>query len=514
MTDGFIRTGAELGADVDESCDVCIVGSGAGGAVLAAELAGRGLSVVVLEEGGHFTKADFNGDEATLYPKLYMGRGAWATKDLAVSILQGRTVGGSTTINWTTSYRTPDRILEHWQQHHGIELDTATLTPHWDAVEKRLNIMDWPNELANRNNRVILDGCNKLGWQVHHIRRNVKGCLNSGYCGVGCPVDAKQAMGITFLADAVAAGARVYSNVRVERLQEAGGRVVSVHGIVLDQDSDAPLGRAVTIRPKIAVSSAGAIGGPALLMRSGLDRNGRTGKRTFIHPVIGVASLFDEPVNGFHGAPQSIVSHQFIDRGPDKMGFFVEAPPVQPMLVSTANLVLGELQQQMLRSLPHTALTIALSVDGVVDGDEGGTVEFKPNGLTTLDYPITPVLEESLRASTKAMTELALAAGASVATVQHAQGTVEVRPGGDLGVLDRLPFGALDVPLFTAHVMGGCAMGPDPERAVVRNDLRHHHIENLFVVDGSVFPTSLGVNPSESIYGLARWAAAAVAEAV
>ena len=511
---GAILGAGDLTADVEERCDVCVIGSGAGGAVLAAGLVERGLSVVMLEEGGHHTKREFDLQEGTAYPMLYQDRGTRATADLAITILQGRAVGGTTVVNWTTCFRTPARILEHWRSRHGVEgLDEPTLAPHFAAVEERLSIREWPEALANANNRVLLDGCRKLGWDVGALRRNVKGCANSGYCGMGCPIDAKQSMLVTYVPDAVERGLRLYADTRAERIETKGDRAVAVHGVVLDPATGRPNGRRVRVLPKVVVSSGGAINGPALLLRSGLDRNGRVGKRTFLHPVVAMAAIFDEPVRAFYGAPQSIGSHQFIDRGPEKVGFFLETPPLHPMLAATAFKSFGAGHQAFMAQLPHIGVLIALSVDGLLDRDEGGTVSLRGDGRVRVDYPVGPHLAESFRASSLAMARVQLAAGARRILSLH-QTPVEVTSEADLQRLERAPYGALEHAIFTAHQMGGCAMGADPATSVVNARLQHHHVPNLFVVDGSVFPTALGVNPSETIYALAHWARDHVAAAV
>lgn len=507
---GFIRSGRELTANLDEACDVCIVGSGAGGAVLAARLAARGLDVVMLEEGRHFTRDDFTLDEADAYPTLYQGAGAWATDDLAITILQGRTVGGSTTVNWTTSYRTPERILERWRQRGIDTLDAATLNPHWDSVEQRLNIHEWPVEAINANNGILHRGCQKLGWDVHPLRRNVRGCMNSGYCGLGCPVDAKQAMHVTYLPDAVRDGLRLYAEVQVERVEHRNRRVEAIHGVVLDGAGQ----RTVVVRPKVAVLSAGAIGSPSVMLRSELDFDGRVGKRTWLHPVVALPALFNEEINGFHGAPQTVASHQFIDRGEGRIGYFLEVPPVQPMLVSTASTLFGADQQAFMAQLPHLGILIGIAADGLLDTEEGGTVTLRKDGRPKVHYPIGPELREAFGDALRNMARVALAAGARSAYLLHCRTPAELRSEADIEALRDVEFGPLLHPIFTAHVMGGCAMGPDAVDSVVDPHLRHHHVPNLFVVDGSVLPTSLGVNPSETIYAIASWAADAVAAAV
>lgn len=508
---GSILGSEHITAALDWTCDVCIIGSGAGGAVLAAGLAERGLNVVVVEEGGHYTRRDFTLQEADALPAMYQERATRASADLAITVLQGRSLGGSTTVNWTTCFRTPQRILDHWATVHGIEgLDLA---PHFAAVEDRLNIHTWEESLANANNRVIADGCGKLGWDWSPLRRNVRACANSGYCGVGCPVDAKQAMAITYVQDAVNAGVRVLANVRVDRLQHDDDRIVAVHGQVMTAQAGAPDGASVVVRPKVTVCSAGALNGPALLLRSGLSGGGLVGKRTFIHPVVATLARFDAVVNPFWGAPQSMGSHHFYDRGPDQVGYFIEAAPLQPMLTAVAFPMFGAELHSAMATLPHLNALLALSVDGLLPQDDGGTVRLRADGRPLLDYPIRPFLQESFRHSMESLLRIQLAAGCADATTAHID-PLRVTSADQLSGLNEREYGAHRHAIFTAHQMGGCPMGTDPARSVVDLDYRFRGVDNLFVVDGSVLPTSLGVNPSETIYALARRAVKAVGEAV
>ena len=506
-------TGKDLTADVEIACDVCVVGTGAGGAVLAAGLAERGLKVVMLEEGGYVTSDQFDLRETNMFPKLYQERGTRATADLAIAILQGRSVGGSTTVNWTTCYRTPERILAHWQKVHGLEgLDPETLRPHFEAIEARLSIAEWPLEMVNANNRVLVDGCAKLGWEVSPLRRNVKGCVNSGYCGVGCVVDGKQSMLITYVPDALAAGADLFADTRASRLEMSGDRVVAVHAEVLDAATGRPTGVKVVVRPKVTAVCGGAINSPALLLRSDLSEGG-VGRRTFLHPVVAMGAAWDHPIEGWAGAPQSAASHQFIDRGPDKVGFFLECPPMQPMLASTGFIGFGAGKQDRMANLGRFSTLLALSVDGLLPGDDGGTVSLRSDGRVRVDYPITAPFVESFRAAHDTMARILLAAGSKQVTSLHLQ-PIELSSDADLQRLAAAPYGAIEHPIFTAHQMGGCAMGKDPATSVVDADLRHHRVKNLFVVDGSALPTALGVNPSETIYGLSHRARDVVAAAV
>ena len=509
---GRIVDAASLRKDVDDRPDVCVVGSGAGGAVVAARLAARGLRVTVLEEGGHFPPEQLKMDETWAFPNLYQERGMRATADLAVTLLQGRGVGGGTLVNWTTSFRTPPRVLRHWAQAFGVSgLDEAALEPHFAAVERRLDIKPWPIEDANENNRVLWDGAGKLGWSREVTRRNVSGCQSLGYCGTGCPIGAKNSTDLTYVADAVKAGAKVYARARVARLEKTGRRISAVHAVGLDA-AFKPTSRKVVVRPRLVVLAAGAVGTPEILLRSGYDPNGRVGLRTFLHPVVASAAIFPRPILPFYGAPQSVASHQFSERGGGKVSFFLEAAPIHPVLAATALGGFGAEQQEQMAQLAVSNALIALAVDGFLPEEKGGTVSLRTDGRVRIDYEIRPEIWEALREGSKALARIQFAAGAQVVRSFH-ESPVVMRSEADVALLDRAPWEALRVSVFSAHAMGGCAMGRDPEKSVVDSHLKVHWLDNVFVTDGSVFPTSLGVNPMETILGMAHWASDHIASA-
>ena len=513
MKPGAIISGSQVQNDLDLTPDVCIVGSGAGGAVLAEGLVSRGRSVVMLEEGGYHTKAEFDMQERRAFTSLYQEQGGRATGDQSIAILQGRAVGGSTVVNWASCFRTPDRILRHWESAHGVTgLTAEVLRPHFEAVEKRLNIQPWPLDQVNLNNRVLWDGAKKLGFSAGLIPRNVRGCFNSGYCGMGCPVDAKQSMHLTFLPDAVEKGLILYANCRAERVQMGGKRVEAVYGVVMDPHADRLTARRIVIRPKAAVLSGGAINTPALLLKSGINARGQVGKRTWLHPVVTMAARFEQPIEPFYGAPQSVYSHHHWERGPGKLGFFLEASPIHPMLASTALGGFGTTHRGLMARLSTVNALIALTVDGLTPQESGGTVSVRPDGRPRLDYPLTSFHFEAFREACKVMARIQFAAGALEVVSAHAE-PVRMRTEADLSKLDAAPWEPLRINVFSAHLMGGSCIGKDPAKSVVDSTLRVHGAENLFVVDGSVFPTSLGVNPSETIYGIAHWAAEHIAAA-
>ena len=508
-----IITGRDVTADVDERADVCVVGSGPGGAVVAARLADRGAQVVVLEEGGFHPPGSVPLSEAVAYPRLYQEHGQRATSDLALTILQGRAVGGSSTVNWTTSFRTPDRVLTHWRERYGlVGLTTEALLPHFMAVEERLQVHEQPEDGVNANNRVLYDGAERLGWDRARTRRNVEGCQNLGYCGMSCPIGARRSADQTYVADALARGARVYANARVVKLVREGHRFTEVVAEVLDPATDQPTGRVIRVRPKVLVLSGGAINTPALLLRSGVDLAGKVGTRTFLHPVAAMIGRHRQRIEGYYGAPQSVSSHHFAERGPGKVGFFMEAAPVHPVLAATALGGFGARHEELMSAFPFVSALIALAVDGFLPSEEGGTVSLRSDGRVRIDYPIPPEVWEALREGAKALARIHLAAGAEVVHSLHEE-PIEIRNEMDVAKLDRARWEPGRLALFTAHQMGGCAMGADPERSVTTPELRLQAHENAFVVDGSVLPTSLGVNPQLTIFALAHWAAEHVAAA-
>jgi choline dehydrogenase-like flavoprotein len=500
---GRVIDGASLPPLSAVEVDFCVVGSGAGGSIAAAMLAEAGAHVAIVEEGAHHTKRDFNMQEAWAYPALYQEHGNRATDDLAIMILQGRAVGGGTTVNWTSSFRTPERTLRLWTERHGVRgLDAATLAPHFEAVERRISVGKGDENDVNRNNRKLWDGAARLGWNPELIRRNVKGCARLGYCGLGCPLDAKQSALVTYVPDAIAAGADVYTGCRARLLETDRGRARAVVADVLDLATDRPRARLVVHARRGILLAAGAINTPALLLRSKAGTgSGVVGKRTFLHPALPMTAFYDEPVEAFYGAPQSVAVHHFADRGGD-VGYFLETAPTQPMLTAIAFPGMGDGHRRPLERLAHAQATIALLVDGHHD-DAGGTVSIDGAGRVKLRYPIGPPLREAAVHALQSMARLQLAAGAREVVTLH-ESPLTIRSEADLGRIAEAPFGPNLHTLFSAHQMGGCPMGEDPRTSVVSSRGRHHELENLWIVDGSVFPTSLGVNPQLSIYAHAR----------
>jgi choline dehydrogenase-like flavoprotein len=497
---------SRLTSDLDLECDVAIVGTGAGGGVTAEILSGVGLSVVLLEEGPLKSSRDFRMLEADAYPQLYQESAARKTADKAITILQGRCVGGSTTVNWTTSFRTPPATLAYWRGNLGLdELTEAGLRPWFERMEQRLSIAPW-GVAPNANNEALRRGAQPLGVSTGSIQRNVKGCWNLGYCGMGCPTNAKQSMLVTTIPAALSAGARLVSLARVERLRIEGEAVTLLEARALDAAGVGPGIARVRVRARHFVLAAGAIGSPAVLLRSRTpDPHGLVGRRTFLHPTVISAALMPQPVHGHAGAPQTIYSDHYLERDPidGPVGFKLEAPPLHPLLFGMTLQGFGPAHAALMRQFTHAQVLIALLRDGFHPHSPGGRVRLREDGSPVLDYPITPDLWDAARRALLAMAQIQFEAGARRVYPVHELATGYASWAQAQAGISRLSLEPVLTRVVSAHVMGGCAMGATARAGVVDARGRHWQIGNLSVHDGSVFPTSLGANPQLSIYALA-----------
>jgi len=506
-----------LADDLTLDADVAIVGSGAGGGTAADILALAGLHVVVLEEGPLRTSSDFRMRESEAYPDLYQESAARKTRDKAINILQGRCVGGGTTVNWTSSFRTPPSTLAFWQREYGLAGFTIDdLAPWFAQMESRLSIAPW--EVApNANNEALARGAKKIGISASPIRRNVAGCWNLGYCGMGCPINAKQSMLVTTLPAALAKGATLVTRVRAHRFVLADGRVTQLEAFAMDARGIAPSPRAVRVRARAYIAAGGAIGTPALLMRSHApDPHGILGRRTFLHPSVVSAALMPDRVDGFAGAPQSIYSDHFLETQPidGPLGYKLEAPPLHPVLTAITLPDDGAAHARWMQQFPRMQVLIALLRDGFHPESQGGTVRLRDDGTPQLDYPLLPVIWDGARRALHSMAEIQFAAGALSVMPVHAGGAAFTDPAAARAAIDAFELRPLVTTVVSAHVMGGAPLGPDPQRAVVAVTGRHHQLENLYVFDASLFPTSIGANPQLSIYGIVARLATDLAQAL
>jgi choline dehydrogenase len=488
--------------------DVAIIGSGAGGGTTAEILSAAGFKVLILEEGPLQTAANFKDmNDARAYGELYQEGAGRATADGAVSILQGRSVGGTTTVNWTSSFHTPPLTLKYWAETFGLkDGGEEAMAPWFAKMEERLGIAPWAVP-PNANNDALKRGAEKLGWAAHVIPRNVRGCWNLGYCGLGCPTNAKQSMLVTTIPGALKNGAQLAHHVSVRKLVFAGGKVAELHAAALGPDCVKPSGVKITVKARHFVLSGGAINNPALLLRSGApDPHGRIGKRTCIHPVNLTLALMPDKVEGYYGAPQSIYSDEFqwkhgASGGP--AGYKIEVAPMQPLLGSVIFGRYGEELKAGMAQLPYMQSMLALLRDGFDEQSPGGSVTIDDNGAPVVHYDFSDYLWDGMRRAYLSMAELQFAAGAKQVLPLHLDAQLYSSWNEAKEAIPKLAYQKQRLPVFTAHLMGGCAMGEDEKLTVTDSNARFRHADNLSIIDGSLFPTSIGANPQLSIYGFA-----------
>ncbi len=498
---------SQMAASETLSCDVVVIGTGAGGGISAEMLSRAGLNVIMIEEGPLKTTKDFKMRERDAYPTLYQESAARKTLDKGINILQGRSVGGSTTVNWTSSFRTPPDTLQFWQDKFALkELSVQAMAPWFESAERRLNVAPW-DQAPNENNDLLRRGCDKLGIHSAVIPRNVKGCWNLGYCGMGCPTNAKQSMLVTSIPTALQHGARLYSRLRAERLIIKNNEVQALECAALEETGLFATGKTVTIKAKHFVVAGGAINNPGLLLRSEVpDPHKLLGTRTFLHPVFVSAGLYAQPVNPHSGAPQSIYSDHFLKTqaidGP--LGYKLEAPPLHPVLFSTTLTGFGQQHALMMEKFNHTHVQLALLRDGFHKDSVGGTVVLRSDGSPVVDYPLNDVIWEAGRRALLTMAELQFAAGAQHVVPMHEMATLATSWKDAQAMINGLPMKPLIAKVVSAHVMGGCRMAGEESMGVVRPDGMHWQVSNLSIHDGSVFPTSIGANPQLSIFGQAN----------
>ncbi len=501
---GWKTTHGEAGLPDRVACDVAIVGSGAGAGITAELLVKAGLDVVLIEEGPLRTSSDFNQRESEAYAALYQDGAGRRTADGAMTILQGRCVGGTTVINWTSSFRTPAQTLSYWQSEFGLnDFTEAAMAPWFAQAETRLNMARWEVP-ANPNNEVLRTGARKLGIQVDVIPRNVKGCWNLGSCGMGCPTNAKQSMLVTTIPSALEGGARLFHQTRAEAFEIENGEVKALLCAPIRINGQKVSDRTMRVTARHYVVAGGAINSPALLKRSKApDPHGLLGTRTFLHPVAFSSAVFDQKIEGWAGAPQSIYSDQFVHNVPfnGPMGYKLEATPMHPGLTSILLGGHGKDLAERFAQYPNTQMMLALLRDGFHAESQGGTVYLNIDGSPLLHYPLNDYVLEGFRQALLSMAEVQFAAGARKVLPLHEQGHYY-----ESWAAARQAIGAFDMKPYlvgagSAHVMGGCRMGGTERLGVVRPDGVHWQLANLSVHDGSLFPTSIGANPQLSIYG-------------
>jgi choline dehydrogenase-like flavoprotein len=456
--------------------DVCVIGAGAGGAVVAAELAEGGARVVVLEQGPRHDADRFSARPLEMMARLYRDGGQGTTLGTPPILLPlGRGLGGTTLVNSGTCFRTPSAVLERWRREYGLDaLTDEALDPCFARVEEALSISEVTPELAGRNAAVAHRGAEALGWSHGFLRRNAKGCVGSGVCAFGCPTSAKQHVGITYVPRAETAGAQIVTGAAVRHVLVERGEAQGV-------DAHLAGGGRLEVRAPEVVVAAGTIHTPLLLARSGLGRaSGQLGRNLALHPATGAYALMDEVVDMARGVPQSFYVDEFA-----RDGIMFEGVAGPPSYVALSLPLSGRRHAEAMANYRHLAL-FGLMVSDATRGSVRAV-----GGRPVIRYDLVEQDVARFRTGLARMEELLRAAGAREVYLPLPPGVTPERAR------------ARDLKLMAFHPLGTARADARAEQGVVDGDLQLHGVRGVHVADGSVVPSSLGVNPQLTIMALA-----------
>jgi choline dehydrogenase-like flavoprotein len=494
----------EITEDTELDCDVVIVGSGAGGGTAAGVLAKEGLDVVVVEAGDYFSEEDFDGAELDGYVRMYLGGGGIPTPDQSIGLLAGFCLGGGTTVNYTWCFRPPDHVREDWTDRFGLAAWAGEdFDDSLDAVWDRLHV-NAENSMPSPRDVRFREGLSKLGWDSQVMQRNCVGCDEEicGQCHYGCPLGAKQSTTKTWLQDAFDAGARIVVNTPVEKVLIENGEAKGVEATTAD-------GHKLTVRARAVAAAAGAINTPALLIRSGLD-NPNVGKNLILHPVLLVWAQFEQEVLPWTGVFGSTFSDEFLNMGEGYGVKYMHASAHPSDLAVFAPWRGPSEHSELMQSLRYTGGY------GILQrARDAGEVVVGPDGLPAPVWHLSDYDRETMRKGLDGLTQILEAGGARRIYTSHA-GWVSYDPGNGgreemLKAADDYGWGPAQVTLGSFHLMGTAHMGANRATAVCDPTGEAWNAKNLFVVDGAVLPTGLGVNPMITIEAAAHKIARGIA---
>lgn len=486
------------------TCDVLVVGSGAGGGVAAAELARAGFDVLVVEKGERVTERQLDGSEFAAQQRLYERQGALTTADGGVLILAGSTLGGGTAVSWGGGLRTPEGVLEEWQHAHGFDgVAGPEFQRSLDAVSERLGVDPARQDPPSVNTQVFEAGLRQLAYHVAPIPRAADPCGGDcGACHFGCPTGAKRSSPRTFLRDAHDRGARVLTGARVERVLQRGGAAC---GALLRVQRGDGRWRDLEVTCKAVVVAAGAIGTPTLLLRSGLT-NAQLGRNLHLHPTVATAGVFPQVIRAWQGAPMTRLSAQFADL--DGRGYGVRlmnAPAHLGMLAFATPWESGRAHKRRMQQSDVTANVIAITRDR-----GGGRVRLDARGAPRVEYELAPGDAAHMMVGMQEAMRVHLAAGVEEVRppLAHAP-TFRPAEGGSfnefLRNVERAGVRPNALPLFSAHQMSSARIGPSPREGAVNPHGESWEMKRLFVVDASTFPTASGVNPLLTVHAVSHF---------
>lgn len=498
-----LKTAEDVSSNIREKADVCIIGSGAGGAVMAKELSQRGLRVILLEMGRYNTIRDFNQREDDMYPLLFQGQGIRATDDFSINIIHGKGVGGSTVHNTALCYRAPKEILELWKREYKVEgLTDNELEPFYNEVEITLGVRPIRIDEVNRNNAKALEGAKRLGWSALLPNHNRTGeCPGCGFCILGCSYNKKQSTLVAYIPLAYKNGARIFADCMAERIDIKYGRATGVYGRFYRNGRPA---HSVYIEADSVIVSGGAINTPELLLRSGI--RGNVGQNLHLHPFMFVGGVFEEKIEGWKGIPQSVIVDEFLKGNKEGLkGYLIMPGFAHPMLFASLVPSLGEEHRRIMKLYPNFAICGILLHD-----TSSGKVDINRDGKLKILYRLNEDDKKELLHGMKKSTEILFESGAKEVILPYIDG-IFLKSKRDIETVDKLKIIRGRTHIISVHPQSTCPMGEDKRKSVVDSFCRFHGIENLYISDASVFPTSVGVPPQITIMALATRAAQNIA---
>lgn len=493
--------------------DVVVIGSGAGGGVVAGRLAAAGARVVVLEAGRYRNEADFHQLEVLAYQNSFWRGGPTPTADLNVTLQAGAGLGGGTVINWTNCLKTKDWVRRQWADEYGLtDAATEPFDRHLDTVWRELSVTDRCSEL-NRTHQAMRRGAQALGWSFATVHRNWDverhDPAMAGYLGFGDQSGAKRSTVKVYLERAVEDGVRVIDGCFVERILVERGRAAGVTARWSSEDGSAAA--AVTVRAPVVVVAAGALESPGVLLRSGIG-GPAVGDHLRLHPCTATTGDYGTDMQAWWGPPHAGLVDEFATVEGD-YGFLVEATQYTPALGASAiPFTTGAAHKQAMADYANAGTFI-----GLVRDRGHGRVTVNPDGTTVAWYALTDEVDvRNTHRALEAQIRLHNAAGARGIQVL-ARGLPTWRYGDDLDAfierVRRIPLRAGGVTLFSAHQMGTCRMGSDPATSVADPRGELHDTPGVWIADASAFPTSSGTNPMVTIMALASRNAEHIARA-
>lgn len=484
-----------------DSADYVIIGSGAAGSTVAHVLSEAGFSVILLEEGPWIRTREFGEDLRGAMGTLFRGAGTFvATGRSFLLVMQGSCVGGSTTVNSAIAWRAPEKVIDGWSTEFGLgdHVNMRVLEPHYAALDEELHVHAVRDEALGGNNALFQQATKKLGFESHVIRRYDVGCEGSAGCLTGCRTGKKLGMNITYIPKTLHAGGKIYSSTKVDRVETNVGRAVEVRATMKSEAGPVPL--RVRARRGVFVA-ASAVQTPGVLRRSGL-RAKAIGRHFQSHPGVSIMAALDRPVHMDFGASQGFNSLAFLESDRIKL----ESLSLPPELASARLPGVGREMMQRFANYAHMAAW-AVVIRSEAEGSVGEMF-----GSDQIRFSLTQRDMANARKGLKKLCEMMFAVGAKeIYPGAHGMPAVMNSPD-QLKLWDDAPTDSRAYTMMMSHMFGAARMGPDPRTSAVGTDFQSHEMERLFVVDSSVFPTNLGVNPQHTIMAMARLCATRIAE--